>query len=360
MAGGGGTRLWPISRQKNPKQIQPLMGEKTLLQRTFSRLRRMFRLQDIIVATNEEQLPLIERQIPNLPRENYSVETVRRDTAPAIGLAVTKIFHTQPQEVFVYINCDNDIQDVPEFLRILKLAERVIQKKPNHVVLIGVNPTYPETGYGYIKMGTPAMRFSRGKKAIADEIFEVEQFIEKPNLETAKKFLKRWEYLWNPTLVVSRSDHFLQLYREFLPRIYRGLVNIEKVMGMPKERQVVNQELVRMKPISVDYGILEKTKKMFVIPADFGWADIGHWRMIKDLLSKTMDENVIKGKHAGMDTRDSLIYSFTPRLIATAGIHSMVIIDTPDVLLVCPKHRSQDVKKIVEALKRRKKYQKYL
>ncbi len=345
LAGGGGTRLWPVSRKKDPKQIKPLVGSDTLLQKTYKRVNKGFRKSDIFISTNIKYKQAIKKQLKSFPDRNLILEPEKKDTAAAIGLAAVSLFHKNPKSIMVTVNSDAYIKDEKEYLRILKLAEKVVQKKPGSTVLIGINPTYPETGYGYIKLG------SRDIKLGEDEIFKAEKFVEKPDFKKAKEYLSKWDYLWNPAMFVWRVDTLLNLYKKYLPSIYKSLMSIEASLGKKNSAEVIKEEFEKIKPISIDYGIMEKIQdKMLVIPADFGWADVGHWRTVKDVLSKKESDNVVKGKYIGIESEGNLVYSFSGKLVATCGINDMIIIETEDSILVCPRDRAQDVKKIVQML----------
>jgi len=355
LAGGGGTRLWPVSRKNKPKQIQPFIGNKTLLQKTFERLRSGFKLDDILVSANARHYSLIHKQIPALPKKNYILEPEKKDTAAAIGLVAAYLAKQNPKEVFLTANADHYIKNVKEYIRIIKLIGKVVKDNPAATGLVGIKPTYPETEYGYIKINKLFGQIGN------DEIFYGEKFIEKPDFITAKKYFKAWDYLWNPAMFCWRADYLLSLFKKHLPKHYLHLNKIQKAVGTKSEKSVLNREFKKIKPsISIDYGIMEKIKKMLVVPADFDWVDVGHWRTVKDVLSQKKDDNVIKGKYVGHDSKGNLIYSYSGKLIATAGVENMVIIDTEDCLLVCPKNRAHEIKKIVEELKKRKDYQKYL
>lgn len=347
LAGGGGTRLWPVSRTRNPKQFQPFLGTHTLLQKTYLRMRKGFPPSQIFVSTNTNQQRLIARQLPRVPRDHYIVESAKRDTAPAIGLAAAWLAKLNPDAIFVTANVDHYIQKEAAFHAALKAAEQVVRKHPKAVTLLGVNPTYPETGYGYIKMGAPAFRLGK------QEVFHVDRFVEKPDLATAKEYLKRWEYLWNPAMFVWRAQTLLELFKRYLPKHYIILKRIQRSIGTPQQAATIKREFPKMAPISIDYGIIEKVRQMFVLPVDLGWADIGHWRTVRDVLQKQPGANVIRGKHLGT-AENSLIYGYTKRTIATAGVKDLIIVDMEDALLVCPADRAQDVKKIVDELKAKK------
>lgn len=347
LAGGGGTRLWPVSRTANPKQLQPFLGKHTLLQKTYLRVRKGFAGKSIFVSTTSTQQRLISRQLPSVPANHYIVEPAKRDTAPAIGLAAAWLAKLDPEATFVTANVDHFIQKESAYHAALKVAEQVVRKHPKAVALLGVNPTYPETGYGYIKMGAPAFRIAK------QEVFHVDRFVEKPDLATAKEYLKRWEYLWNPAMFVWRAQTLLDLFKRYLPKHYAVLMRIQRNLGTPKQAATIKAEFPKMTPISIDYGIIEKVRQMFVLPVDLGWADIGHWRTVRDVLQAAPGANVIRGKHLGT-AENSLIYSYTKRTIATAGVKDLIIVDMEDALLVCPADRAQDVKKIVDELKAKK------
>ncbi|MBI2551782.1 mannose-1-phosphate guanylyltransferase [Candidatus Uhrbacteria bacterium] len=379
MAGGVGTRLWPVSTKGKPKQVYPLLDDETLLQKTWKRLRRGFPAKNIFVATSEGLAEEVARQlgaVHNPPQpsltlregakrvlplrvrgserglrgvldQNLILEPARRGTAPALGLALLKIAKRDPNGIFVFVNADNFVRKEDEFVRLLRVAERVIKKKPDHTLLIGVNPTYPETGYGYIKMGKPVLKFTVHRSQFT--VFEVEKFVEKPDLQTARKFLRRWEYLWNPTLVIARVDHFLGLYKKHLPKMWR---------------QLQKGEFSKIKAETIDYGILEHETKMLVLPGNFGWTDVGHWRAVHEVLAGNIRTKELKnirtkgnickaGKCVSVDSSGNLIYSLSGKLVALAGVQNMILIESENALLLCPKSRAQDVKKLVENLEKK-------
>ncbi len=353
LAGGGGTRLWPVSRKKNPKQAQPFIGSKTLLQVTYARQRKGFKPSDIFISSNFSQYKLIHSQLPQVPRRNFVLETAKRDTAPAIGLAATYIHKRSPQEIMMSVGSDHYIENEKEYLRLIRLAERTIRQYPEYSLLIGVRPSYPETGYGYIKI-------NKLFQQVGDtEIFYGQRFVEKPDLATAKRYVKQWDYLWNTNMFCWRVDTLLGMFQKYLPQHYASLMRIHDAIGTKRERAVVTREFNNMQAISIDYGIMEKISKLLVIPASFDWADVGHWRTVKDVLSQKETDNITRGLHISHDSSGNLIYSYTGRVVATAGLHDMIVIDTDDALLVCPRDRAQDVKKIVEQLAK-KKLDKYL
>lgn len=347
LAGGSGTRLWPVSRKERPKQVKPIIADQTLLAKTYERLRRGFLARDIFVATNTSQINAIKEQLSGVPDKNYIVEPAKRDTAAAIGLAAVYSAKQNPKEIMVNINSDHYIKNEKEYIRIIKLAEKAVARQPDSGILIGVNPTYPETGYGYIKMGEQAMEIGRTK------IFQIERFEEKPDVKTALKYLEQWEYLWNLGCFVWRVDVLLKMYQKFLPATYKILMKIKAAIGKPDESIVIKREFKKIKPISMDYGIIEKAPGLLVIPADFGWADVGNWGTVKDILCKSKKGNIKKGKILNINSEDNLIYNYTNKLVALIGVKEMIFIETEDAVLLCPKDRAQDVKEIVKKLKGR-------
>ncbi|MFH1235910.1 MAG: sugar phosphate nucleotidyltransferase [Parcubacteria group bacterium] len=353
LAGGGGTRLWPLSRSHAPKQLLAFAGSETLLQKTFRRTRKLVPQRDIVVAASERDRRLLEKQLPNVSLRPFSFEPVRRDTASAIGLAAIRIAHKDPKAVIFMVNADHVIVDEREYVRTARLAEQIVRKHPDHTVLVGIEPTYPETGYGYLKL---ARLFRTVKKR---KIFIAERFIEKPPLKKAEQFVKKWNYLWNPAMFMWRVDHLLNLYRKHLPIHYRLLMKMQAAVGTRKEDAVIRSLFPKLPPVSIDFGIMEKLKKMLVIPASFGWADIGHWRTVQEMLESGTDGNTIRGHHLGIDTHRSLVFNMSGKLVATAGVSDLIVVATDDAVLVCHREKAQDVKKIVELIKK-KKWLKYL
>ncbi|MFA5051672.1 MAG: sugar phosphate nucleotidyltransferase [Patescibacteria group bacterium] len=353
LAGGGGTRLWPVSRKAKPKQIQPFVGNLTLLQKTYQRIRRGFRASEIFISTSYSQQPLIRKQISQAPRQNFILEPAKRDTAAAIGLAAATIAKRDPRAVMMLASSDHFIKNEKEYIRVARLAERLIKNNPQYSLLIGSKPTYPETGYGYIKINKIF------KQAGDDEIFFAQKFVEKPDLATAKKYVKQWDYLWNSGIFCWRVDHLLGLFKKYLPSHYEILMRMQPALGTSREAVMVKREFPKISPISIDYGIMEKTKKILVIPASFDWADVGHWRTVRDILAKNAEDNVIRGEHVSHDSYGNLLYSYTGKMIATAGLRDTIVVEMEDCILVCPKDRAQDVKKLVEELERRN-WKKYL
>jgi len=353
MAGGGGTRLWPASRANKPKQSQHLLGNQTLLQKTYKRVLKSFNKKDIYLTLGQSHLKDVKKELRGFPQNNYSVEPFLRDTAPAIGLIALILNTLDPDSSMITLSSDHFIKDEKAFDRTIKAAEAAINKFPDYTGVLGVNPTYPETGYGYIKIAKQMVQINK------IPIFDVKHFVEKPDLKTAQGYLKRWDYLWNSGNFIWKTDNLLNLFKKHQPAIYKKFKQLQPHVGKSSWPAQLKKIYSSIKKISIDYAILEKTKKIFCIPAQFDWTDIGHWRSVKEVLADTHGDNVVRGKYLGIETKGSLIYNLSDKLITTAGIENMIVVNTKDAILICPKKKAQDVKKIVQALKK-KGYKKYL
>ena len=344
-AGGTGTRLWPQSRQKSPKQLSKLIGKKTMLQETVSRVVGIVKYSDIFISTNKKLAKEVRRQVPKVPLRNIIVEPTKRDTAAAIGLESIYIRKRFPDAIIASLGSDHLIRSKKNFQKTIRDTYKLVSKNSEYLTCIAVYPTYPDIGYGYIKLG----------KIIDDvnheELYKVDKFIEKPNLANAKKYVKDGNYLWNGNMFMWKADTILSNYKKLLPDVYKSLEAIEKAIDTKKEKQVLENKYPKLKKISVDNGIMEKANKVTAISLEAGWSDIGDWSTLKDELVKGKN-NLIEAKHIGVDTENTLVYGSKKKLIATIGIENLVIVDTDNALLVCDKNKAQEVKKIVEKLEK--------
>lgn len=352
LAGGTGTRLWPLSRQNKPKQLQSFVTHATLLQETLRRV-DFVKPSDIYISTNELFLDDVKKQAKpfKIPQKNFIIEPALRDTAPCIGLAATYLAAQGfANEVMSIIYADHIVQHKDEFEKLLKVATD-IAKKENTLNIIEVKAKFPSVHLGYVKIG------SLLKQVQGVDVYAFEKFTEKPDLETARKFLASYKYLWNTGFYVWKVSTILEKFKKHLPKTASQLKKIEKVIGTPKEMAVLKKEYPLCEKISIDYGVMEKVdpKEVRIIPGDLGWSDIGTWEAIFDELTLNPHDNLVKADHIGVDTQGSLIYGHSKKIIATVGLKNIVIVDTPDALLICQKGRSQEVKKIVEQLKNEKR-----
>jgi mannose-1-phosphate guanylyltransferase len=352
LAGGIGSRLWPLSRNRKPKQFQKITGKETMIQETYERL-SFLKPEDIFIATNKDFFEdILSQQLPDTPFENIILEPALRDTATCIGFAAMKLSTIDPNDVMAIIYADHLVKDPDEFIKKLKVAEK-IAKEQKTLNIIEVKARFPNVNLGYVHTG--------GKIDEIDghDILEFKKFTEKPDIAKAKEFIASGDYLWNTGMYVWRIDTILEKYKQHLPDTYEKLMKMRDALGSSEEESIIEKEYSSCEKISIDYAIMEKVKpeEVKIIPADFGWSDVGTWESIHDELVNNPEENVIQAKHVGVDTKGSLIKSDDPnKIIATIGLDNIVIIDTPDALLICPKDRSQDVKKIVNQLKDQKEY----
>ncbi|MFC1562697.1 mannose-1-phosphate guanylyltransferase [candidate division KSB1 bacterium] len=345
MAGGSGKRFWPWSRDKNPKQFLSMFGEKSLLEETVSRLSSVIKDEDIYIITTSSQKRKTVDLIKNIPKENIIPEPIGRDTAACIGLGAMLMKEKGPDEVQVVLPSDHLINDVPYFRKVLKKAEKLAIEK-NCLVTIGIKPTYPNTGYGYLQYNT-----DRGNN-IKEDIYKVKTFAEKPNIETARRFLESGDFLWNSGIFVWKISTILSEIEKSIPELYDGLMEIEKNINKKNIHSLIRKVYSRIKSISIDYGIMEKAKEVYVIKADFGWSDVGSWSEIYRLGKKDENQNVLMGNVVIRESQGNLVYS-KKKLLTGIGINDMIIIDTNDVFLICPKDKSQNVKELVDYLKRK-------
>lgn len=350
-AGGVGSRLWPVSRESKPKQFFALTSKKTLLEESIDRVLPIVDKDDIYISTNTDSEKVVREKHADIPAQNIIVEPARKDTAAAIGLESITIRKSDPDAVVASLGSDHSVKRDQEFQRMLKLAEEFIHKHPDYIIPIGVQPTGPDVGYGYIQLGEVIDTIS-GKN-----LWQVDRFTEKPSLKEAKEFLQEANFLWNANMFVWKVSTILALYEEHLPEMYEQLLIIEKALGTAKEKETINRIYPELEKIAVDYAIIEKTDKIAAMAANIGWSDIGDWARLKDELSESeQDVVVINADHVGIKTKNCLVYSDTEgKVVTTIGLKNIVIVDTGDALLVCDKQHSHEVKDIVKKLKDRNK-----
>ncbi len=343
LAGGHGTRLWPVSRKGAPKQVQPFLDADTLLQKTIKRVESVIDLENIFISTHSQYKDLIVSQSEGIDKRNIICEPTRKDNAPAICLAAMIISERDPDGLIGICGSDAYIANESEYTRLLRIVPDVIEKYQPNGLLFGVVPGYAETGYGYIEYEMSNVKYQMSNTCV----YPVKRFVEKPDVATAEEYVKAGHYLWNPLQFFFTVKQLLGLYEQLAPEIYHGLRAMMETEDEDTKRDIYNT----LPAISIDYAIIEKTQDLLVIPADIGWLDIGHWRAVQDILSTTSEsDTIVKGKHIGIDTQRSLIYSEANRLIATIGISDMIVIDTKDALLMCPKDQAQRVKELVKKI----------
>jgi len=349
MAGGVGSRLWPLSRQKSPKQVLPLMGEQSMFAMAVERLQPLLMPDDVLVVVGEEQVELLKAEGTGVPDRNYVIEPAGRGTAPAIALSAIALRRRDPEAIMAVLTADHFIGDAEGFREVLQAARDVAAQ--DHLVTLGITPSSPSTGYGYIERGQHLMQ---ANDYLA---YKVGAFREKPDLLTAKHFVAGGRHSWNSGMFVWKVSRFLDELSRTMPEFNAQLMLIEAALGTPDADRVLREVWTAVKPQTVDYGVMEKARDVAVIPAEFGWNDVGSWATLLEILDNDEQGNVIRhAEHVGVDTSNTLVFG-RDRLVATIGLHDMIIIDTGDAVLVCPKDRAQDVKKIVDGLKQSGKQQ---
>lgn len=341
MAGGRGERFWPMSRKNMPKQFLSLTDDgKTMIQLTLERIQQLADMEDIYVATNRDYKGLVREQLPELPEENILCEPVGRNTAPCIGLGAVHMEKKYGDAVMMVLPSDHLIQYASIFLSALEDACAIAEQGPN-LVTLGITPDSPETGYGYIRF-QPERTLGRA--------FAVERFVEKPDLETAKQYLKAEQYLWNSGIFVWKISTILENLKQYLPETMSGLRAIQAAIGTKEEQAVLEREFEAFKPESVDYGVMEKAKNIYVLSSSFGWDDVGSWLAVERLKTSNEFGNIVNGNVVAVDTWATIIQG-GEKLIAAVGLKNMILVDTPDALLICEKGHTGDIKKVLDHLR---------
>jgi len=347
MAGGGGTRLWPVSRKEKPKQLLPLLGKETLFQSTVARLEKLFPPERILVVTVAEQAREMREQVPSIPEENYLIEPAPRGTASVVALAAAVLKKRDPQAIMAMQTADHHIRNYDLFHYLISTAIDVAEK--GYLVTLGITPTFPSTGYGYIQQG----------EALTGEykypVYTVKRFKEKPDEATAQQLLRSGDHSWNSGMFVWQVDTILAEIKRQMPELFETVNKIASAWDAPNRKDVIEQVWYDLKSQTIDYGIMEKAEKVAVLPAGgLGWSDVGSWDSLFEVLLPDMNGNVsTNAQHLGLDTHNTLVYSDDDqRLVVTIGLDDIVVVDAGDVLMICKVDQSQKVRDVVEHLKK--------
>jgi mannose-1-phosphate guanylyltransferase len=346
MAGGRGTRLWPVSTEERPKQFLTLNG-RSLIQETVDRLTSLFPAERIWIVTVKGQRELTQEHLPEIPLENIIEEPVGCNTALCIGLASIYLKRIDPAAVMAALPADHFIKDEKSFRQALTLGMRMAQQ--GYLVTLGIVPNRPATGYGYIEAGEDLSQSYHGLKAES-----VARFIEKPSLATAKRFIRMGNYYWNSGIFIWKVERILEELATHMPELYTGLEQIEASWRRPELNDVIARVYRRQESVSIDHGVMEKASRIAVIPVEMGWNDLGDWSSLSSVLEKDTDGNVIRARQIGIDLKNSTVFSTQAKLIATIGLENVVIVDTPEALLVMDRRRAQEVKDVLRRTKRAK------
>ncbi|MGD8400244.1 MAG: mannose-1-phosphate guanylyltransferase [Bacillota bacterium] len=351
MAGGKGERFWPQSRARHPKQLLNLTGNGALIRETVRRVAAVAAPENIYIITGALYADPIRREVPEIPEVNLIIEPEGRNTAPCIGLAALAIGKKDPDGVMAVLASDHIIKDESGFCRLLEQGAAIAEKSGN-VVTLGIKPDRLETGYGYIKIGTQMTGLTN--------VYQVDRFTEKPDLETAREFLKTGNYLWNSGMFIWKIATIRRLIAEFMPQLHQGLEVIGQVWGTVAGEAILRREFAKFEKISIDYGIMERAPRVAVLPADIGWDDVGSWTALERIRTRDSRGNIIaKPNTALVDVEDCIIETDGEKLIAAVGIRDLIYVETADAVLILPKDRAQDIKLILEKLRSEKK-EKYL
>lgn len=348
MAGGSGTRLFPRSRDTKPKQFQKIIGDETLIVQTFKRVNTKIPVENIYISTNEKYIQLVKNELPSIAEDHIITEPAKRNTAPAMALVTALIVQKDPDALIMATPADHILLKTDVFTKAIETGFSVIEKHHDHLLTVGIYPSTPHTGYGYIERDNLVEDINRFS------IYKVKRFVEKPDKKTAETYLAQGTFYWNAAYFMWQGKHFLREVKKYLPGVYRG---IEKIIRAKDYNAEINKEYYAFPDLPVDTAIMEKTEKMLVIPADLGWSDIGSWDAVNDIIDPTKRDqsgNYTEGRTITIDTRNSLILGSDKKLIATIGLENIIAVATDDVIIIAAKGRSEEVKKIIEELKNKK------
>jgi mannose-1-phosphate guanylyltransferase len=341
MAGGGGTRLWPLSRRKRPKQMLPLISEESMFRIAVMRL--ALPLERIFVVTGESQVEDLRKEVPELPAENFILEPFGRDSGPAAGLGVAHIHQLNPDAVVAILTADHYIRDTQGFQTALEAAHEVAQQ--DYIVTLGIQPTYAATGFGYIQQAEPLSEV----KGLT--VYHSAGFKEKPDQDTAQKFIDSGLYAWNSGMFIWKASQAMAEFSRQQPIIYDHLMEISSHIGKDDYAETIQSMWETMPKISLDYAVMENAERVAMIPISIGWNDVGSWAAVHEILSTSGHDNIELNntQHICIDSTGMLISS--ERRVVTIGVDDLVVIDTGDVLMICQRDRAQDVKQAVERLR---------
>lgn len=353
MAGGSGTRFWPASRKNRPKQLLPLLGDTTLLQQTVERLRPLAPPERTLVVTAADIVSEVRAQAPTIPDQNVLVEPVGRNTAAAIGFAAVVALARDPMAILAIVPSDHYIADHNAYLRVCVSAVRYAAS--GYIVTLGITPVRPETGYGYIRFSDFVQTRHDSKDPVEAEHVarNIAAFVEKPNAETAIRYLREGRYLWNSGMFFVRARSILDEIGLYLPDLRFQIDRIADSLSGPMADAVLRDAYQEMRSISIDYGVMEHSRRLVVIPSSFGWSDVGSWDVLSEFGSGEDPGGASFGEVVALDCEDNVLYAERDKVVAAIGVKGLIVALSGDAVLVCDKSRAQDVRRIVDALTRR-------
>ncbi|NOY90682.1 MAG: NTP transferase domain-containing protein [Deltaproteobacteria bacterium] len=342
MAGGAGKRFWPLSRRDTPKQFLPLgRGEGSLLARTAARLEGLVPADRVYVVTAEHLVDATRRELPDMPAENILAEPVGRNTAPCIGWAAATIRRRDPEAILAVLPADHEIENEPEFRAVLERAAQATQA--GDLVTVGLSPTRPETGYGYIEMADE----------ISPGVHAARRFVEKPTHARAERFLASGDFLWNGGIFLFQAAAILEAISESLPSLGAALAEFDAAAERGEEAALVAARYAELPSVSIDHGVMEKARRVLVVPADFGWSDLGSWVTAWEQAPKDDHQNAAPEGSVLLDAKGCYVRVAEGKRVALVGVEDLVVVDTPDALLIMPRARAQEVRQVVELLTER-------
>jgi mannose-1-phosphate guanylyltransferase len=347
-AGGSGTRLWPLSRSTRPKFLLPLTGERSLLQQTAHRVLPLATPEHTIVVCGPAHAPAIIRQLPEVPEANLLVEPSPKGSGPAIGLAAALIARQDPHAIMGSFAADHDVTYPDRFITAVRTA--IAAASDGYLCTIGLSPTRPETGYGYIERSDDAVVTCQSGTA-----YRAVRFVEKPDLARATEYVANDRFLWNASMFVWRVETLLHEMQRLMPELYAGLMRISEAWDAPEREQVVAEVWSGLVEETIDQGIMEQAERVAVVPAELGWSDIGDWHGLGELIERDPVGNSVKGDLVQIESRHCVVWSETGRLVALIGQENTVVVDTSDALLVIDRSRAQEVRQIVRELKKQQR-----
>jgi mannose-1-phosphate guanylyltransferase len=344
LAGGGGTRLWPVSRADVPKQLLALVEDNSMFRVSVERLAPLFPPDHIYVVTGRKFSDAMCADAPEIPRENVICEPYGRNTAAAAALAAAVIYERDPQATIALLTADHHIADKAKFRRVLSAAYTLAQD--DYIVTLGISPSLPSTGFGYIRRGDLLQTVD------SFDCYRASGFTEKPDIARAVQFLRSGDYSWNSGMFIWKAERALHEFERYQPEMYRQIAELQPTVDTPDFEPTLEAIWKTIPALPIDIAVMEKTDRIAVIPVDIGWSDVGSWDALFDILDLDTDGNGFKGSspnRLAIDTKNTLVYS--DKLTVTIGIEDLVIVDTQDVLMICKRERAQDVKKVVDMLR---------
>lgn len=345
MAGGCGTRLWPLSRTAKPKQFQKLITDKTLISETYDRIAKVVPNEQIYVATVEQYRDNIQKELPNILPENILFEPMCKNSGPAFAFISAILFKRNKSAIVATVPSDHLINNVEAFASVFKAADEQITQSEGKLLAISIRPDHPNTGLGYLKIGKVVNEIDGYK------VFEIEEFKEKPDLETAEMYVKNWQYLWNSACYFWHAKDMLEWLEKVRPNVVAAAKKIATIYDDPSKTKEIKEIYGALDNEQIEYALVEQMKGVLTIPADLGWSDIGNWDTIQDILMEKYDAKIIsKGAHVDEGSENLMVYS-NDRMIATVGLKDLIVIDSDDALLIIDRKHTQDIKKLLAKLK---------